>query len=84
MPVLAAHVDVDALDMWGVPDDLRDRVELSAADNVKRLSRRPTAVSEARFDWTRRPGHRAPGMDRRVPGDEDRLASHRDVSHFAK
>src|SRR5437867_7213299 len=32
VPVLAAHADVDALDTWGVPDDLRVDVELSAAE----------------------------------------------------
>jgi acyl-CoA reductase-like NAD-dependent aldehyde dehydrogenase len=51
VPVLAAHVDVDALDTWGVPDDIRLATELSAADDIKRISRRPTSVSEARFDW---------------------------------
>jgi acyl-CoA reductase-like NAD-dependent aldehyde dehydrogenase len=49
--VLAAHADVDALDTWGVPDELRLEVEQSAAEDVKRLLRRPTTVSEARFDW---------------------------------
>jgi acyl-CoA reductase-like NAD-dependent aldehyde dehydrogenase len=52
VPVLAGHVDVDALDTWGVPDDMRTDVEMLAADNVKRLSRRPVGVSDARFDWT--------------------------------
>jgi hypothetical protein len=51
VPVLAAHADVDALDTWGVPDDLRVDVELSAAEDIKRLLRRPTTVNEARFDW---------------------------------
>jgi acyl-CoA reductase-like NAD-dependent aldehyde dehydrogenase len=51
IPVLAAHVDVDALDLWGVPDDLRTETELTAADDIKRLLRRPTTVSDARFDW---------------------------------
>ncbi len=51
IPVLAAHADVDALDTWGVPDDLRTEVELLAADDIKRLLRRPTKVAEARFDW---------------------------------
>ena len=46
-----AHADVDALDTWGVPDDLRTEIELLAADDIKRLSRRPTTVAEARFDW---------------------------------
>ncbi|HXG39504.1 MAG TPA: aldehyde dehydrogenase family protein [Candidatus Limnocylindrales bacterium] len=52
VPVLAAHVDVDGLDTWGVPEEMRRDVELVAADNVKRLSRRPTTVREDRFDWT--------------------------------
>ena len=51
VPVLAAHADVDALDTWGVPDDMRLEVEQSAADDIKRLLRRPTTVAEARFDW---------------------------------
>jgi acyl-CoA reductase-like NAD-dependent aldehyde dehydrogenase len=51
IPVLAAHADVDALDTWGVPDELRLEVEQSAADDIKRLLRRPTNVNEARFDW---------------------------------
>ena len=51
VPVLAAHADVDALDTWGVPDELRTEVEILAADDVKRLLRRPSTVREARFDW---------------------------------
>jgi acyl-CoA reductase-like NAD-dependent aldehyde dehydrogenase len=51
IPVLTAHSDVDALDTWGVPDDLRLEVEQSAAEDIKRLLRRPTTVAEARFDW---------------------------------
>ena len=51
VPVLAAHADVDALDTWGVADDMRIEVETLAADDIKRLSRRPTKVAEARFDW---------------------------------
>jgi acyl-CoA reductase-like NAD-dependent aldehyde dehydrogenase len=51
VPVLAAHVDVDALDTWGVPDPMRLETEQLAADDVKRLSRRPSTVNEARFDW---------------------------------
>jgi acyl-CoA reductase-like NAD-dependent aldehyde dehydrogenase len=51
IPVLAAHVDVDALDTWGVPDAMRTETELLAADDIKRISRRPTTVSEGRFDW---------------------------------
>ncbi len=51
VPVLATHADIDALDTWGVPDDLRLAVEQGAADDIKRLLRRPTTVAEARFDW---------------------------------
>jgi acyl-CoA reductase-like NAD-dependent aldehyde dehydrogenase len=49
--VLAAHVDVDGVDGWGIPDDLRVAAEEAAADSVKRLSRRPKGVTDARFDW---------------------------------
>jgi acyl-CoA reductase-like NAD-dependent aldehyde dehydrogenase len=52
VPVLAAHADVDAIDVWGVPDDLRTAIETAAADDIKRLARRPRGVSDARFDWT--------------------------------
>jgi acyl-CoA reductase-like NAD-dependent aldehyde dehydrogenase len=51
IPVLAAHVDVDALDTWGVPESMRLETEQLAADDIKRLSRRPSTVNEARFDW---------------------------------
>ena len=51
VPVLAGHTDVDALDTWGVPDDMRLDTELLAADDIKRILRRPTTVDEARFDW---------------------------------
>ena len=51
VPVLAAHVDVDSLDVWGVPADLRTEVELLAAEDIKRISRRPAGVTDARFDW---------------------------------
>jgi hypothetical protein len=51
IPVLAGHVDVDALDIWGVPEDIRRDTELLAADDIKRVLRRPTRVVEHRFDW---------------------------------
>jgi acyl-CoA reductase-like NAD-dependent aldehyde dehydrogenase len=51
VPVLAAHADVDAIDGWGIPDDLRTQAETLAADNVTRIARRPKGVSDARFDW---------------------------------
>ena len=51
VPVLAAHVDVDAIDTWGVAADAQTEVESSAADSVKRLARRPRGVADERFDW---------------------------------
>ncbi len=51
VPVLAAHLDVDGLDLWGAPDDLRAEAERLAAENVKRLARRPVRAREDRFDW---------------------------------
>jgi acyl-CoA reductase-like NAD-dependent aldehyde dehydrogenase len=51
VPILAAHEDVDALDVWGVPDELRVDAELSAAESVKRVLRRPPGATDARFDW---------------------------------
>ena len=51
VPVLAAHVDVDAIDVWGVPEDMRRDTEISAADSVKRVLRRPKGKTDARFDW---------------------------------
>jgi acyl-CoA reductase-like NAD-dependent aldehyde dehydrogenase len=51
VPVLAGHVDVDTIDVWGVPPDLRTDTELLAADNIKRIARRPAGVTDAKFDW---------------------------------
>ncbi|HET7702808.1 MAG TPA: aldehyde dehydrogenase family protein [Candidatus Limnocylindrales bacterium] len=51
VPWLAGHVDVDALDVWGVPDALRTDTELTAADDIKRIARRPAGVADAKFDW---------------------------------
>jgi acyl-CoA reductase-like NAD-dependent aldehyde dehydrogenase len=51
VPVLAAHVHVDALDTWGVPADLRTSTEVLAADDIKRIARRPAGVTDAKFDW---------------------------------
>jgi acyl-CoA reductase-like NAD-dependent aldehyde dehydrogenase len=50
VPVLASHMDVNAIDTWGVPRDLRTSVEEAAIDNVKRLSRPPRGADD-RFDW---------------------------------
>jgi acyl-CoA reductase-like NAD-dependent aldehyde dehydrogenase len=50
-PVLAAHRDVDALDLAGAPPELVVELEEAAADNVKRVLRRPGAEP----DWSREP-----------------------------
>jgi hypothetical protein len=50
IPVLAAHMDVNALDLWGIPPDMRAAAEESAIESVKRLSRPPRG-GEERFDW---------------------------------
>ena len=51
IPWLAGHVDVDSIDVWGVPAALRTETELTAADNIKRIARRPAGVTDAKFDW---------------------------------
>ena len=51
VPVLAAHADVDAIDGWGIPEELRLAAEIAAADSVKRVARRPAGVKDAGFDW---------------------------------
>jgi len=43
VPWLAGHMDVNALDATGVPDDLTAQVEELAAENVKRVHRAPDA-----------------------------------------
>ncbi len=39
VPWLAAHMDVNAIDLTGCPDDLLPEAERAAADNVKRVHR---------------------------------------------
>ncbi len=47
-PWLASHMDVNALDLTGVDDpDLAVKLEVAAADNLKRVLRRPTTD----IDW---------------------------------
>jgi acyl-CoA reductase-like NAD-dependent aldehyde dehydrogenase len=43
VPWLAGHMDVNAIDATGVPDDLRAAVEQSSAENVKRVHYAPEA-----------------------------------------
>jgi acyl-CoA reductase-like NAD-dependent aldehyde dehydrogenase len=52
LPVLAAHIDVDAIDTWGAPPEMQASLETAAAENIKRIARRPSGVQDARFDWT--------------------------------
>ncbi|WP_405478844.1 aldehyde dehydrogenase family protein [Streptomyces sp. NBC_00009] len=49
---LAAHQDVNAIDLTGADADLARDLEIAAADNLKRV-RRPQAVDT---DWTTDPG----------------------------
>ncbi|HYM82764.1 MAG TPA: aldehyde dehydrogenase family protein [Candidatus Dormibacteraeota bacterium] len=51
VPVLAAHADVDALDLWGCPDGSRRDADLAAAESIKRVVHRPLGTSDAGFDW---------------------------------
>jgi len=50
VPILAAHMDVNALDLWGIPPDMRAAAEEQAMENVKRIARPPRDGDE-RFDW---------------------------------
>ena len=50
VPVLAGHMDVNALDTWGVAREMREQVEALAMESVKRVARPPRAGVE-RFDW---------------------------------
>jgi acyl-CoA reductase-like NAD-dependent aldehyde dehydrogenase len=50
VPILAGHMDVNALETWGVPREMREQVEISAMESVKRISRAPREA-EDRFDW---------------------------------
>jgi acyl-CoA reductase-like NAD-dependent aldehyde dehydrogenase len=50
VPILAGHMDVNALDLWGVPPDMRSAAEEAAIESVKRLARPPRGGDD-RFDW---------------------------------
>jgi acyl-CoA reductase-like NAD-dependent aldehyde dehydrogenase len=50
VPVMAGHMDVNALDLWGIPADMRATAEELAMDNVKRVARPPRGGDD-RFDW---------------------------------
>jgi acyl-CoA reductase-like NAD-dependent aldehyde dehydrogenase len=49
VPWLAAHMDVNALDLFGVPADLRTSAEEAAVESMKRVGRPPRDAD--RFDW---------------------------------
>jgi acyl-CoA reductase-like NAD-dependent aldehyde dehydrogenase len=51
-PVLAAHMDVNAIDLCGVPADAATDLERAAAGNLKRVLRPPADTP----DWTADPG----------------------------
>jgi acyl-CoA reductase-like NAD-dependent aldehyde dehydrogenase len=50
-PWLASHMDVNAIDVTGAPDDLADDLADAAADNLKRVIRSRSADG----DWTASP-----------------------------
>ena len=47
VPWLAGHMDVNAIDVTGVPAELRDEVERLSAENVKRIVR----AEDGETDW---------------------------------
>jgi acyl-CoA reductase-like NAD-dependent aldehyde dehydrogenase len=47
VPWLAGHMDVNAIDITGVPEDRRDEVERLAAENVKRI----VLAEDGQDDW---------------------------------
>ncbi|MFN8621074.1 MAG: aldehyde dehydrogenase family protein [Chloroflexota bacterium] len=51
VPWLASHLDVNALDAWGVPEALRTATEQAAMDNLKRVARGPRTGDPDAFDW---------------------------------
>ncbi len=53
-PWLASHMDVNAIDLTGAPDELWPELERAASDNVKRVLR----PAEGEIDWTADPGLR--------------------------
>jgi acyl-CoA reductase-like NAD-dependent aldehyde dehydrogenase len=50
VPWLASHLDVNAIDAWGVPQALRAGLETSAVENMKRVARPPKGGLDG-FDW---------------------------------
>ncbi|MFI8487148.1 aldehyde dehydrogenase family protein [Streptomyces rubrogriseus] len=52
---LAAHQDVNAIDLAGADEELAKELETAAADNLKRVLR-PQPVDDAGADWSATPG----------------------------
>jgi acyl-CoA reductase-like NAD-dependent aldehyde dehydrogenase len=50
VPILAAHMDVNGIDTWGVGAEDAESVESAAMENLKRVARPPRGGIE-RFDW---------------------------------
>jgi acyl-CoA reductase-like NAD-dependent aldehyde dehydrogenase len=50
VPILAGHMDVNGLDLWGIPPDMRTAAEEMAVESVKRVAR-PPRDGDDRFDW---------------------------------
>jgi acyl-CoA reductase-like NAD-dependent aldehyde dehydrogenase len=55
-PRLASHQDVNGIDLTGAPADLATSLEVAAADNLKRVLRRPDLPDGVEPDWTAEPG----------------------------
>ena len=67
-PWLASHMDVNAIDLCGVPADLVADLAAAAADNLKRVVRAPDGAEE---DWTA-----APRLDRMLAYLETKTVWH--------
>ena len=74
---LAAHMDVNGLDAYGLDPAQAAAIEELGVENVKRLVRPPSSGSDA-VDWlsARQP---VPVSHRRVRRDQDGLAPHRGI-----
>jgi len=69
-PWLASHMDVNAIDLCGVPADLAGDLAAAAADNLKRVVR-PRDKDDAGDDWTA-----APSLDRMLAYLETKTVWH--------
>jgi acyl-CoA reductase-like NAD-dependent aldehyde dehydrogenase len=65
-PWLASHMDVNAIDLTGAPDDLRDDLAVAAADNLKRV-----VGLSASTDWAA-----TPALDRMITYLETKTVWH--------